>query len=202
MCARLGLQALEVSDLVLGIIAFEGWRPALRPDTLIAVPTCTNDELAEAIDAAAAVIDLDLPGCLGGHSGLRRRCGARRHRRCRRDRRTSGISTDARHSPLAVEPGHVFTMISEKVRANTVEVLTECKTREINPRQALIDLAQGRVLDAMIARGFGPTAPRIPSGCGSGRVNNERAVPARSAVPAKEEPDAHERPAGRCRATT
>ena len=66
-------------------------------------------------------------------------------------------STDARHSPFTVEPGHVFTMISEKLRANTAQVITDSRTRGVTPRQAAMDLAQGRVLAAMRARGFRPT---------------------------------------------
>ena len=68
-------------------------------------------------------------------------------------------STDARYSPFTVDPAGVFTMISEKLRANTVRVLTDSRTRGITPRQAAMELAQGRVLAAMTARGFRPAAP-------------------------------------------
>jgi glutamate dehydrogenase (NAD(P)+) len=65
-------------------------------------------------------------------------------------------STDARYSPFAVEPTKIFPMISEKLRGNTERVLRDSVGRRITPRQAAMDLAQSRVLDAMTARGFGP----------------------------------------------
>jgi glutamate dehydrogenase (NAD(P)+) len=65
-------------------------------------------------------------------------------------------STDARYSPFAVEPTKIFPMISEKLRGNTERVLRDSVGRRITPRQAAMDLAQSRVLDAMTARGFRP----------------------------------------------
>ena len=65
-------------------------------------------------------------------------------------------STDARYSPFVVEPAGIFTMISDKLRGNTARVLRDSIARGVTPRQAAIDLAQSRVLDAMAARGFRP----------------------------------------------
>ena len=65
-------------------------------------------------------------------------------------------STDARYSPFVVEPTTIFPMISDKLRANTARVLRDSVARGVTPRQAAMDLAQARVLDAMMARGFRP----------------------------------------------
>ena len=65
-------------------------------------------------------------------------------------------STDARYSPFVVEPARIFPMISDKLRGNTARVLRDSVARGITPRQAAMDLAQSRVLDAMVARGFRP----------------------------------------------
>jgi glutamate dehydrogenase (NAD(P)+) len=65
-------------------------------------------------------------------------------------------STDARYSPFAVEPAGIFTMISDKLRSNTTRVLRDSLARGVTSRQAAIDLAQSRVLDAMMPRGFRP----------------------------------------------
>jgi glutamate dehydrogenase (NAD(P)+) len=65
-------------------------------------------------------------------------------------------STDARYSPFTVDPAAVFAMISEKLRGNTVQVLSESRIRASTPRQAAMELAQSRVLAAMTARGFRP----------------------------------------------
>jgi glutamate dehydrogenase (NAD(P)+) len=63
-------------------------------------------------------------------------------------------STDARNSPFVVEPAGVFTMISDKLRANTEQVLSDSRSQGVTPRQAAMNLAQARVLSAMTARGF------------------------------------------------
>jgi glutamate dehydrogenase (NAD(P)+) len=65
-------------------------------------------------------------------------------------------STDARYSPFVVEPTRIFPMISDRLRGNTARVLCDSVARGITPRQAAMDLAQSRVLDAMVARGFRP----------------------------------------------
>ena len=65
-------------------------------------------------------------------------------------------STDARYSPFVVEPTTIFPMISDKLRANTARVLRDSVARGVTPRQAAMDLAQARVLDAMMARGYRP----------------------------------------------
>ena len=48
-------------------------------------------------------------------------------------------------------------MITEKLRGNTIEILTDSLARGVTPRRAAMDLAQSRVLAAMTARGFGPS---------------------------------------------
>ena len=68
-------------------------------------------------------------------------------------------STDARHSPFAVDPAAVFAMISEKVRGNTLRVLDDSLRGGTTPRQAAVALAQSRVLAAMTARGQRPSRP-------------------------------------------
>ena len=65
--------------------------------------------------------------------------------------------SDARYSPFVVEPAGIFTMITEKLRGNTIEILTDSLARGVTPRRAAMDLAQSRVLAAMTARGFGPS---------------------------------------------
>ena len=65
-------------------------------------------------------------------------------------------STDARYSPFTVDPAAVFTMISEKLRGNTLQILVDSRVRAVTPRQAATELAQSRVLAAMTARGFRP----------------------------------------------
>ena len=57
---------------------------------------------------------------------------------------------------FVLEPTKIFTMISDKLRGNTARVLRDSVGRGITPRQAAMDLAQSRVLDAMMARGFRP----------------------------------------------
>ncbi len=52
-------------------------------------------------------------------------------------------------------------MISELLRGNTARVLRDSLGRGITPRQAAMDLAQSRVLDAMMARGFRPDLDRV-----------------------------------------
>jgi len=47
-----------------------------------------------------------------------------------------------------------FEVIAEKIRANTEAVLNESKARQVLPRQAAVDLAEGRVKEAMGFRRF------------------------------------------------
>ena len=50
--------------------------------------------------------------------------------------------------------GAAFEAIAEKIRANTEAVLNESKGRQVLPRQAAVDLAEGRVRKAMLYRRF------------------------------------------------
>jgi glutamate dehydrogenase (NAD(P)+) len=47
-----------------------------------------------------------------------------------------------------------FAAIEEKIRANTQAVLDAAKARRIPPRQAALDLATGRIRQAMSYRRF------------------------------------------------
>lgn len=69
-------------------------------------------------------------------------------------------SSDARNSPFVVEPEGVFAMISEKLRANALRVLTDSRSMNIPALEAAHRLAQERVMTAMQARGFTPGGPR------------------------------------------
>lgn len=62
-------------------------------------------------------------------------------------------SMDMRTSPFVVDPASVFTMISAKIRSNTVTVLEGSKARELPPHEAAHAIAKDRVRDAMKARG-------------------------------------------------
>lgn len=65
----------------------------------------------------------------------------------------AAFSMDARHSPFRVEPEHVFTSVSSRIRANTSTVISESMSEECTPHEAARGLAQRRVLDAMRLRG-------------------------------------------------
>ena len=72
-------------------------------------------------------------------------------------------SSDARNSPFVVEPGGVFAMISEKLRANALQVVTDSQSMDIPALEAAHQLAQARVMAAMQARGFTPKLSAGPS---------------------------------------
>lgn len=61
-------------------------------------------------------------------------------------------SMDARYSPFAVDPSHVFPMISLKMRANAENVVLESQRRGLAPHAAAQALAQERVREAMLLR--------------------------------------------------
>ncbi len=65
-------------------------------------------------------------------------------------------SSDARYSPFVVDPEGVFTMISQKLRANAVRVISDSQTMGVSSLEAAHRLAQTRVMSAMKARGFSP----------------------------------------------
>ena len=72
-------------------------------------------------------------------------------------------SSDARYSPFVVDPGSVFTMISEKLRANAVQVVADSQSMNIPAQDAAHRLAQARVMAAMQARGFTPQPSAVPT---------------------------------------
>ncbi|MDR6504837.1 Glu/Leu/Phe/Val dehydrogenase dimerization domain-containing protein [Arthrobacter oryzae] len=61
-------------------------------------------------------------------------------------------SMAARYSPFVVDPEHIFTMISAKLRANTGAVLDESRRAGITPHEAAYGLAEQRVVEAMKLR--------------------------------------------------
>jgi glutamate dehydrogenase (NAD(P)+) len=65
----------------------------------------------------------------------------------------AGFSMDARYSPFRPDPEHIFPTVSAKLRANTVHVLEESRTRGTTPHEAALALARERVREAMRLRG-------------------------------------------------
>ena len=65
-------------------------------------------------------------------------------------------SMDARYSAFTIEPADVFTMVSSKLRANSVQVLGDALSTGVMSHVAAQDLAQRRVLEAMVLRGQHP----------------------------------------------
>lgn len=61
-------------------------------------------------------------------------------------------SMDMRYSPFTVSAEAIFTMISDKLRANTIEVLAEARRTDELPHDAARRLAQQRVVAAMQLR--------------------------------------------------
>lgn len=62
-------------------------------------------------------------------------------------------SMDARGSGFLVDPSRIFEMVTTKVRANTAAVLDESARTHGTTHEAALDLAQGRVREAMRMRG-------------------------------------------------
>ena len=62
------------------------------------------------------------------------------------------------YSPFVVEPADIFSMISTKLRANTIAVLDESSSARLTPHEAAYALAQKRVLEAMRLRRQAPKA--------------------------------------------
>ncbi len=69
-------------------------------------------------------------------------------------------SMGARYSAFTVDPADIFSMISTKLRANTVAVLEASRRAEVIPHEAARELAQGRVRRAMELRGQIPAQSR------------------------------------------
>lgn len=65
----------------------------------------------------------------------------------------AAYSMDARLSPFAVNPDDIFHMVTEKLRANTVEVLDASQRMSVTPHVAAQQMAEARVAAAMRLRG-------------------------------------------------
>jgi len=70
-------------------------------------------------------------------------------------------SMDARYSAFAVDPAAIFTMVSTKLRTNTVQVLGESLNSGVTPHYAAQSLAQKRVFEAMVLRGQRPRSTKV-----------------------------------------
>lgn len=66
---------------------------------------------------------------------------------------SAAFAMDARYSPFRAETASIFTTVSQKLRANTVLVLEEARSRSVTTHQAARGLAQERVRKAMQLRG-------------------------------------------------
>ena len=62
-------------------------------------------------------------------------------------------SMGARYSAFAVDPDDIFSMISAKLRSNTVAVLETARRNKLMPHEAAYKIAQDRVRSAMELRG-------------------------------------------------
>lgn len=65
-------------------------------------------------------------------------------------------SMDRRYSPFRVDAAPVLSMVSEKLRENTMLVLSTSRTSGMSTHHAAISLAQKRVHEAMVLRGQRP----------------------------------------------
>jgi glutamate dehydrogenase (NAD(P)+) len=66
---------------------------------------------------------------------------------------SAAFAMDARFSPFRAETESIFTTVSQKLRANSVQVLEEARSRAVTTHQAARALAQNRVRKAMQLRG-------------------------------------------------
>jgi glutamate dehydrogenase (NAD(P)+) len=66
---------------------------------------------------------------------------------------SAAFAMDARFSPFRAETDSIFTTVSQKLRANTIQVLQEARSRSVTTHQAARGLAQERVRKAMQLRG-------------------------------------------------
>lgn len=72
-------------------------------------------------------------------------------------------SMDMRYSPFTVDPSDIFTMISDRLRGNTIQVLADANSAGTTPHQAARALARRRVLAAMEFRGQRPRSASFAS---------------------------------------
>lgn len=66
---------------------------------------------------------------------------------------STGSAMDNRYSALAPDSEAMYVTVSDKLRSNTRQVLTESRDTELPPRQAALQIAEQRVRDAMVAKG-------------------------------------------------
>jgi glutamate dehydrogenase (NAD(P)+) len=66
---------------------------------------------------------------------------------------SAAFAMEARYSPFRPETEAIFTVVSEKLRMNTVQVLQEARSRHVTTHQAAREIAQDRVRKAMRLRG-------------------------------------------------
>lgn len=76
----------------------------------------------------------------------------------------AAYSMDARTSAFLVDTRQVFATVSDKLRANAVEVVAASRRTGATTRQAALDLAQERVRTAMELRGQRPRRERASVG--------------------------------------
>jgi len=65
----------------------------------------------------------------------------------------AAYSMDARLSPFVVNPDDIFRTVTEKLRDNTVEVLSSSQRLQVTPHVAAQRMAETRVAEAMRLRG-------------------------------------------------
>ena len=142
-------------------------RDVLEVDTDVLVPAAREDTVNDAV-AAATTATLVVEGANLPTSPSSRRILHERGITVVPDfiANAGGIvaaahSTDARNSPFVVDAERVFTMISEKLRANTLDVLEASEREGTLPHEAAMAIATARVREAMSARG------RLPRGAAS-----------------------------------
>lgn len=65
----------------------------------------------------------------------------------------AGVAMDTRYSAFRPDPKDVFTLISDKLRANTRRVIEEAARHNMTTHEAALGIAQGRVRRAMELKG-------------------------------------------------
>jgi glutamate dehydrogenase (NAD(P)+) len=68
----------------------------------------------------------------------------------------AGVAMDTRYSSMAADPADIFRLISDKLRANTAQVLEESKSAGEKSHDTALRLAQERVSAAMELKGRRP----------------------------------------------
>lgn len=71
----------------------------------------------------------------------------------------TAVAMDARYSPIRPDTEPMYSLISQKLRANSIMVLEGAAREGVTPHQAALDIAQRRVQAAMKLRGRIPSAP-------------------------------------------